>query len=432
MLKTNLRLLLLFHPFLAFGGPLIFQAGPPERAPSEGGIAFPMREPEYRKFTSSGLPNLIPIRKAPVGTSADALYGYNFVVSGTNRGWVLDGDDQRGWILYLDIDGPGDLTNRKPEHFEKVNGVFTLVTEITDGGTHWPIRFQITHVKVENEEKLAVAIQVNTVRKGAIEIGGIPVPFTLTGSMGRYDRPNHRVAFDRKGAGELESCKISDRYVNLAGKPYAFSVDAAGDALTLEESETLLPDRPALKPGTQAPSFSGPDIDQKRHRSEDYRGQLLLLEFWSTSCGPCRLEAPKMAKFFNQSAHEKVAFLGISSDDSEDRLREFLKQTGISWPQIREPFEGAIHRSFRAEGEPTYFLLGLPPLCGFPATRAARPRSLPTHASCRPSLRYSSSDPMRSITLGRGARRKATRTANRLQLTRCSRIGHCSFSWFAR
>ena len=357
MLKANPRFLLLFHPFLAFGGLLIFQTGPPELAPSQGGIAFPMREPEYRKFTSSGLPNLIPIRKAPVGISADALYGYNLVVGGKNRGWVLDGDDQRGWILYLDIDGAGDLANCKPEHFEKVNGVLTFVTEIADGGTHWPIRFQITHVKVENDEKLAVAIQANTVRKGMIEIGGAKVPFTLTGGMGRYDRPNNGVAFDRKGAGELESYKISDHYVNLAGKTYAFSVDAAGNALTLDEFETLLPERPALQPGTQAPPFSGTDIDQKSHRSEDYRGRLLLLEFWSTGCGPCRIEAPKMAKFFNESAHDKVAFLGISSDDSDGRLREFLKQTGVSWPQIREPFEGPIHLAFRAEGEPTYFLL---------------------------------------------------------------------------
>jgi peroxiredoxin len=128
--------------------------------------------------------------------------------------------------------------------------------------------------------------------------------------------------------------------------------------VTLEESETLLPERPALEPGTQAPSFSGTDIDQKRHRLEDYQGQLLLLEFWSTSCGPCRVEAPKVAKFFDESAKGKMAFLGISSDESEQRLREFMKQTGISWPQIREPFDGAIHRNFRAEGEPTYFLVG--------------------------------------------------------------------------
>ena len=65
-----------------------------------------------------------------------------------------------------------------------------------------------------------------------------------------------------------------------------------------------------------------------------------------------------MVKFFNETAREKLAFLGISSDDSEDRLREFLNQTGISWPQLREPWEGGIHHSFRVEGEPTYFLLG--------------------------------------------------------------------------
>jgi hypothetical protein len=69
-LKANLRLLLLFHPFLAIGGPPIFQTGPLKLAPSEGAIAFSMREPEYRKFISSGLPNPIPIQKTPVGTSA--------------------------------------------------------------------------------------------------------------------------------------------------------------------------------------------------------------------------------------------------------------------------------------------------------------------------------------------------------------------------
>ena len=357
LLKSNLRLLLLFQPFLAFGAPLIFQAKPPELAPNEGGIAFPMTEAEYSKFTNSGLPKLVPIRKPPAGVSANARYGYNFVVGGKNRGWVLDGDDQRGWILYLDMDGTGDLTNVKPAHFERVNGVFRFVVEITDDGAHRPIRFQITRAKVENEEKLGVAIQADTVRKGVIEISDARVPFTLTGRAGRYDLPNDPVAFDRKGTGEMEIYKVSDHYVNLAGKTYAFSCDAAGNALTLEESETLLPDRPALKLGTQAPEFSETDIDQKPRRSEDYRGRLLLLEFWSTGCGPCRMEAPKMVKFFNESAHEKVAFLGISSDNSEDRLRAFLKQNGISWPQIRELFEGPIHRAFRAEGEPTYFLL---------------------------------------------------------------------------
>jgi peroxiredoxin len=254
--------------------------------------------------------------------------------------------------------GTGDLTNVEAAHLEKVNGAFRFVTEITDGERRWPIRFQIARVKATDGEKLGVGIQSDTVRKGIIRIGETTVPFTLTGTSGRYDLPNDRVAFDRKGTGQLEIYKVSDYYVNLAGKTYAFSVDAAGNALTLEESETMLPERPPLERGTQAPEFSATDINQKSHRLEDYRGRLLLLEFWSTTCAPCRIEAPKMVKFFNESVREKVTFLGVSSDDSEERLREFLKQTGISWPQIQEPWDGAIHRSFRAEGEPTYLLLG--------------------------------------------------------------------------
>jgi peroxiredoxin len=304
------------------------------------------------------MPNLIAIGKPPAGISGSAMYGYNFVVAGKNRGWVLDGDEQRGWVLYLDMDGTGDLSAVQPARFEKVDGAFRLEREVTEGNVHWPIRFQITSMKVENEDKLAVAIQVNTIRKGTIEIGGTKVPFTLTGSGARYDRIASRVAFDRQGNGKFDSYKISDRYVNLAGKTYAFSVDVGGNALTLEESETQLPDRPALETGTQAPMFIAADIDQKARRLEDYLGRLLLLEFWSTNCGPCREEAPKMAKFFQESAQGKLDFLGITTDQSEEHLRAFLKETGMSWPQIREGFDGAIHRNYRAEGEPTYFLIG--------------------------------------------------------------------------
>jgi peroxiredoxin len=349
---------LLFCPILACAGPLVFRAGPPELSKNSGGIAFPMNDAEYQKFVNQGMRNVISVRKLPAGVSPDARYGYNFVIGGKNRGWVLDGDDVRGWVLYLDTEGTGDLSAARPEPFEKVNGVFQLSKEVSNGNEHWPIRFQVTRVKEENEEKLAVAIQTTIDRRGTIEINGGRAAFILTGDYGRYDKADGRVGFDRKDAGEFENYKISDHYVNLFGKTYEFSVDARGDALTLEESDTNLPERPALKPGTPAPSFASTDIAGKPQRLEDYRGRMLLIEFWSTSCGPCRMEAPKMVKFFNETAKEWVSFLGVSSDESEARLRDFLKEMGISWPQIREPWEGDIHRTYRAQGEPTYFLVG--------------------------------------------------------------------------
>jgi len=130
-------------------------------------------------------------------------------------------------------------------------------------------------------------------RRGTIEIDGRQAAFILTGDYGRYDKADGRISFDRKGAGEFEGYKISDDFVNLFGKTYEFSVDAGGDALTLEESETNLPERPALKPGTPAPSFASTDIAGNPQRLENYQGRMILLEFWSTSCAPCRMEAPR-------------------------------------------------------------------------------------------------------------------------------------------
>jgi hypothetical protein len=65
-----------------------------------------------------------------------------------------------------------------------------------------------------------------------------------------------------------------------------------------------------------------------------------------------------MVAFYKETSREKLAFLGVSEDESEDTLRAFLKEFSIPWPQIREPWEGAIHRMYRVRGEPTYYLFG--------------------------------------------------------------------------
>ncbi len=55
---------------------------------------------------------------------------------------------------------------------------------------------------------------------------------------------------------------------------------------------------------------------------------------------------------------ERLAIIGISSDQNHDALDGFLKEYGIPWPQVNENFDGVLHRLFRIEGEPTYFLVG--------------------------------------------------------------------------
>jgi thiol-disulfide isomerase/thioredoxin len=303
-------------------------------------------------------PRIVVIKNKPANLSPSALFGWNFVVNDTNRGWILEGDEERGQQIYLDRRGDGDLSNVRPDPFSRTDDVWRLQIEVSEGDLRWPCRFEVASIDVEGKQRLGVSIMDGTVRRGVIEIAGQRAPFALWGLRGRYDGPNASITIDRAGTGDEERYELSERYVNLFGKSYEFAVDPRGERLTLTELPEARPDRPSLKVGSLAPEFAQNDIEGVAQTLAKYRGRMLLLEFWSTHCGPCRADAPRMVAFYKETSREKLAFLGVSDDESEDELRAFLKEFSIPWPQIREPWEGAIHRIYRVKGLPTYYLLG--------------------------------------------------------------------------
>jgi thiol-disulfide isomerase/thioredoxin len=319
-----------------------------------------MTEQAYATFSEQmrNNPRNVLIKKKPANLGPAALYGYNFVVNGTNRGWILEGNEERGWQIYLDRKGDGDFSSVRPDRFSRIQGVWRLNIEVTEGDIRWPCRFEVVKLDIEGKQRLGVSIVNGTVRRGVIEIAGKRVPFALWGSRGRYDGPNASITLGRADTGEDERYELSERYVNLFGKSYEFTVDPRGERLTLTELAEVLPDRPSLKVGSLAPEFAQNDIEGVAQTLAGYRGRMLMLEFWSTHCGPCRAEAPRMVAFYKETSREKLAFLGVSSDASEDELRAFLKEFSIPWPQIREPWKGGIHRMYRVTGEPTYYLFG--------------------------------------------------------------------------
>jgi hypothetical protein len=65
-----------------------------------------------------------------------------------------------------------------------------------------------------------------------------------------------------------------------------------------------------------------------------------------------------MVELYKGLDRDKIEFLGVSSDESEATLRKFLGDFKLTWPQVREPFEGPIHQVYRVATEPTYFLIG--------------------------------------------------------------------------
>src|SRR3990170_616463 len=171
-------------------GQITFSTGAPELMKSAG-VILPKTEKEYAAFSEQikNNPGIVVIKKTPANVGPNALYGLNFVVNGTNRGWILEGDEGRGWQIYLDRRGDGDLSNVRPERFSRIDGTWRLQIEVTEGDLRWPCRLEVAHIDIEGKQRLGVSIADGTVRRGDIEIAGKWAPFALWGSRGRYDGP---------------------------------------------------------------------------------------------------------------------------------------------------------------------------------------------------------------------------------------------------
>jgi peroxiredoxin len=355
-----MKKILLFLALTASAATLTFPTGPAELSKNGGGIAFPMDAEQYTKFAEwlKSKANKVAVVKNPAGLSPAARYGYNFVVGGNNRGWILDEGEEHGWVLYLDWKGDGDLSEAKAQKLERVDKVSRLDVEVSDGELHWACRFEVSQITVEGKEQLGVTINNISVRKGVIQLDGHRYPFQLRGSAGKYNGENDHFVVERFGNGAADNYKVTGGLLNLAGKSYEFTVDKLGASVTLTELAETRPDRPSLKIGSAAPDFTAADLEGASRKLVGYRGRMVLVEFWSTSCGPCRAEAPRMVELYKGLDRDKIEFLGVSSDESEATLREFLGEFKLTWPQVREPFEGPIHQVYRVAAEPTYFLIG--------------------------------------------------------------------------
>lgn len=87
---------------------------------------------------------------------------------------------------------------------------------------------------------------------------------------------------------------------------------------------------------TEAPPFSLADASGKTEKLSDYRGKVVLLNFWATDCGGCRLEIPWLGDIDQIFKKKRVAVIGISMDISY----EGLKNAAEAWAKVK-PFVSA-------------------------------------------------------------------------------------------
>ncbi len=84
--------------------------------------------------------------------------------------------------------------------------------------------------------------------------------------------------------------------------------------------------------GNAAPDFTVTDIDGHKLALSDFKGKVVLLDFWATWCAPCRAEIPHFVEMQNKYGSQGFQVIGISMDDDAKPVREFYQQYKMNYP----------------------------------------------------------------------------------------------------
>lgn len=113
-----------------------------------------------------------------------------------------------------------------------------------------------------------------------------------------------------------------------------------------------------LKPfvGDPTPPLSLADLNGKIHRLEDYRGKVVMVQFWATYCPPCIKEMPSMQRLEKKLAGKPFVILAINTGETEKEVRNFLARIKTDFTVLMDP-DGKTASTWKVVVAPTTFLL---------------------------------------------------------------------------
>jgi peroxiredoxin len=96
-------------------------------------------------------------------------------------------------------------------------------------------------------------------------------------------------------------------------------------------------ERHVVRVGDEAPNFRLRDLDGNLTSLSQYRGKVVLLNFWATWCGPCRVEMPAMEQLYRTSSRREFQILAVSTDtQGAAATRPFQQKTGLTFPILHD------------------------------------------------------------------------------------------------
>jgi thiol-disulfide isomerase/thioredoxin len=184
--------------------------------------------------------------------------------------------------------------------------------------------------------------------------------------------------FEKLAKAHPENGALSEQIITMAG--YGNATPALGermitivtDDMKNDVADQRLAERKAEMAAVQkVQSFEGKPLvisgtapDGSTFSTADYKGKVILVDFWATWCGPCLAELPRVKKLYGDYHDKGLEVLGVSNDQSGDDLNKFLANNkDMPWKQLFDSAAAAkgqwnpITTGFGINGIPTMFLI---------------------------------------------------------------------------
>ncbi len=87
---------------------------------------------------------------------------------------------------------------------------------------------------------------------------------------------------------------------------------------------------------TKAPEIALNNPQGEEIKLSDFKGKIVLIDFWASWCGPCRLTNPALVEFYTNNKGEGFEILGVSLDVNKEAWVRGIKEDGLEWPQVTE------------------------------------------------------------------------------------------------
>ena len=120
-------------------------------------------------------------------------------------------------------------------------------------------------------------------------------------------------------------------------------------------SGTISSDWHRIDPPIEAPAFTAPQLDGAPIQLSDYRGRVVVMDFWATWCGPCRFSLPSLEVIAKRYADRGVSVLLVNAGESKEDIRRWTKRR-FDAPVLLDR-EGSVRQRYGVQGLPRLFVI---------------------------------------------------------------------------